>query len=236
MADFSDSLLVDLINVALEELVRERFELPGFSTLERTARDIRAANNEKLYQSVSDALVGAEQMQLSELFYCPAGEVTTPWNEVKQEPGSPKLGELQRLVERLHWLRPLQIAGSALLAMPEVKRLNFAAQAQTLEANQMKELPDAKRYTLAVALLQRRYAQTLDDIAEVFVKRMRRMHYRAKEVLENYRVESQQRTDELVSKLRQMVIAHSTDGEVADRFTAVDCIIGDQAQEFDLAV
>jgi len=231
MADFSDSLLVDLINVALEELVRERFELPGFSTLERTARDIRAANNEKLYQSVSDALVGAEQMQLSELFYCPAGEVTTPWNEVKQEPGSPKLGELQRLVERLHWLRPLQIAGSALLAMPEVKRLNFAAQAQTLEANQMKELPDAKRYTLAVALLQRRYAQTLDDIAEVFVKRMRRMHYRAKEVLENYRVESQQRTDELVSKLRQMVIAHSTDGEVADRFTAVDCIIGDQAQE-----
>ena len=223
--------LVDLINVALEELVRARFELPGFSTLERTARDIRAANNDKLYQSVSDALVGAEQMQLSELFYCPAGEVTTPWNEVKQEPGSPKLGELQRLVERLHWLRPLQIAGSALLAMPEVKRLNFAAQAQTLEANQMKELPDAKRYTLAVALLQRRYAQTLDDIAEVFVKRMRRMHYRAKEALENYRVESQQRTDALVSKLRQMVIAHSTDGEISDRFTAVDCIIGDQAQE-----
>ena len=222
--------LVDLINVALEELVRARFELPGFSTLERSAREVRAANNDRLYQSVSDTLAGAEQMQLAELFYCPAEEVTTPWNEVKQEPGSPKLGELQRLVERLRWLQPLQIAGPALAAMPEVKRLNFAAQAQALEANQMKELPDAKRYTLAVALLHRRYAQTLDDIAEVFVKRMRRMHYSAKEALENYRAESQQRTDELISKLRQMVIAHSTDGEIADRFTAVDCIIGDQAQ------
>lgn len=223
--------LVDLINVALEELVRARFEIPGFSKLERTARDIRAAHNDKLYQSISDALVGAEQMQLSELFYRAAGEVTTPWNAVKQEPGSPKLGELQRLVEQLHWLQPLQVAGSALAAMPEVKRLNFAAQAQTLEANQMKELPDAKRQTLAAALLQRRYAQTLDDIAEVFVKRMQRMHYKAKEALENYRIESQQRTDELISKLRQIAIAHSTDGEVADRFTAVDCIIGDQAQE-----
>ena len=222
--------LVDLINVALEELVRARFELPGFSTLERSAREVRAANNDRLYQSVSDTLAGAEQMQLAELFYCPAEEVTTLWNEVKQEPGSPKLGELQRLVERLRWLQPLQIAGPALAAMPEVKRLNFAAQAQALEANQMKELPDAKRYTLAVALLHRRYAQTLDDIAEVFVKRMRRMHYSAKEALENYRAESQQRTDELISKLRQMVIAHSTDGEIADRFTAVDCIIGDQAQ------
>ena len=222
--------LVDLINVALEELVRARFELPGFSTLERSAREVRAANNDRLYQSISDTLAGAEQMQLAELFYCPDGEVTTLWNEVKQEPGSPKLGELQRLVERLRWLQPLQIAGPALLAMPEVKRLNFAAQAQALEANQMKELPDAKRYTLAVALLHRRYAQTLDDIAEVFVKRMRRMHYSAKESLENYRAESQQRTDELISKLRQMVIAHSTDGEIAARFTAVDCIIGDQAQ------
>ena len=95
----------------------------------------------------------------------------------------------------------------------------------------MKELPDAKRQTLAIALLQRRYAQTLDDIAEVFIKRMRRMHYKAKEALENYRIESQQRTDELISKLRQVAIAHSTDGEIADRFAAVGYIIGDAPQE-----
>ena len=223
--------LVDLINVALEELVKERYQLPAFSALERAARDIRAAHNNKLYQSVSDALSGGEQMQLSELFYCAAGETTTLWHEVKREPGSPKLGELQGLVERLRWLQPLQVAGAAFSVMPEVKQTNFAAQAQALEANQMKELPDAKRQTLAVALLQRRYAQTLDDIAEVFVKRMRRMHDKAKEALENYRIESQQRTDELISKLRQVAIAHSTDGEVADRFAAVGCVIGESPQE-----
>ncbi|MEL6138106.1 MAG: Tn3 family transposase, partial [Cyanobacteria bacterium J06628_6] len=223
--------LVDLINVALEELVKERYQLPAFSALERAARDVRAAHNNKLYQSVSDALDGGEQMQLSELFYCAVGETTTLWHEVKQEPGSPKLGELQSLVERLRWLQPLQVAGEAFSAIPEVKRINFTAQAQALDANQMKELPDAKRQTLAVALLQRRYAQTLDDIADVFIKRMRRMHYKAKEALENYRIESQQRTDELISKLRQVAIAHSTDGEIADRFAAVGCVLGDDPQE-----
>ncbi len=165
------------------------------------------------------------------LGYGAVGETTTLWQEVKQEPGSPKLGELQSLVERLRWLQPLQVEGKALSAMPEVKRLNFAAQAQVLEANQMKEPPDAKRQTLAVALLQRRYAQTLDDIAEVFIKRMRRMHYSAKEALENYRIESQQRTDELVSKLRQVAIAHSTDGEISDRFAAIGCVIGEHPDE-----
>ena len=223
--------LVDLINVALEELVKERYELPAFSALERAARDVRTDHNNKLYQSVSDALNGAEQMQLSQLFYCAVGETTTLWHEVKQEPGSPKLGELQSLVERLRWLQPLQVAGAAFSAMPEIKRTNFAAQAQALDANQMKELPDAKRQTLAVALLQRRYAQTLDDIADVFIKRMRRMHYKAKEALENYRIESQQRTDELISKLRQVAICHSTDGEIADRFAAVGCVLGDDPQE-----
>ena len=223
--------LVDLINVALEELVKERYQLPAFSALERAARDVRAVYNNKLYQSVSDALDGGEQMQLSELFYCTVGEATTLWHEVKKEPGSPKLGELQNLVERLRWLQPLQVAGSAFSAMPDVRRTNFAAQAQALDANQMKELPNAKRQTLAIALLQRRYAQTLDDIAEVFIKRMRRMHYKAKEALENYRIESQQRTDELISKLRQVAIAHSTDGEIADRFAAVGYVIGDAPQE-----
>ena len=223
--------LIDLINVALEELVKERYQLPAFSALEKAARDVRIAHNNKLYQSVSEALSSGEQMQLSQLFYCAVGETTTLWHEVKQEPGSPKLGELQSLVERLRWLQPLQVAGTAFSAMPEVKRINFAAQAQALDANQMKELPDAKRQTLAVALLQRRYAQTLDDIAEVFIKRMRRMHYKAKEALENYRVESQQRTDELVSKLRQVAICHSTDGEISDRFAAVGCVLGDDPQE-----
>ena len=223
--------LIDLINVALEEMVKERYQLPAFSALEKAARDVRIAHNNRLYQSVSDALSSGEQMQLSELFYCAIGETTTLWHEVKQEPGSPKLGELQSLVERLRWLQPLQVAGAAFSAMPEVKRINFAAQAQALDANQMKELPDAKRQTLAVALLQRRYAQTLDDIADVFIKRMRRMHYKAKEALENYRIESQQRTDELVSKLRQVAICHSTDGEIADRFAAVGCVLGDDPQE-----
>lgn len=42
--------LVDLINVALEELVKERFELPGFTTLEKAARTTRATSNEAIYQ------------------------------------------------------------------------------------------------------------------------------------------------------------------------------------------
>ena len=223
--------LVDLINVAIEELVRQRFELPGFTTLVQAARDIRAAYNETIYQRVGEALDGAARMQLDQLFYRPEGELTTPWNEVKREPDQPKLSELQNLVERLHWLKPLQTGTEALAGLSDVKREHFAAEALTLDATAMKEMTERKRNTLTVALLQARYSQTLDDIADVFIKRVKGMHYKAKDALEKYRVESQQRTDALISKLRQIAIAHSIEGEVADRFAAVDCILGDDPKE-----
>ena len=44
--------LVDLINVAIEEVIRHRFELPGFTTLLQSARDVRAASNAALFQGV----------------------------------------------------------------------------------------------------------------------------------------------------------------------------------------
>ncbi|MEL6856595.1 MAG: DUF4158 domain-containing protein, partial [Cyanobacteria bacterium J06607_13] len=220
--------LVDLINIALEELIKERFELPGFTTLVQTARDVRAANNESIYQAVCESLEGSEHSQLNQLFYCPEGAITTLWNQVKQEPGKPNLGELQLLVERLRWLQPLQVASSVLAGLSEVKRLSFVTEAQALEANQMKELPEPKRFTLTAALLQHRRSQTLDDIAEIFIKRMKRMHYKAKEALEDYRIESQQRTDELISTLRQMLIALSSEADAADRLAAMNEVIGDR--------
>lgn len=222
--------LVDLINVAMEELVRQRFELPGFTTLVRCAHDVRAASNTAFYQQVFDALSVSARMQLDKLFYRQENHFTTLWNQIKQEPDQPNLSQLKLLVERLRWLTPLQVVGK-IKDIPDVKQQHYAAEAQALEANQMKELPDKKRYMLAVALLEHRHSQTLDDIAEVFIKRMKRVHYRAKDALAQYRVESQQRTDELITTLRDVVIAHNTEGEMADRFEAVNTVIGDRAQQ-----
>ena len=223
--------LVDLINVAIEEIVHQCFELPGFTTLLQGARDVRAASNDALYQSVFKSLKASIRMQLNALFFRKDDSLTTLWNEVKQEPRLPNLTQLKGLVERLRWLTPLQVAGKALEMMPEVKRLHFAAEAQALDANQMKELPIPKRYTLAVALLLHCHSQTLDDIAEVFIKRVERMHLKAKNALVQYRLENQQRTDELIAILRDVVIAHGTEGEANERFAAVDTIIGDRGQE-----
>lgn len=57
----------DLINVALEELVRTRCELPGFTTLDAMASTIRAEVNTALFTKVAGRLGPADRSRLGRL-------------------------------------------------------------------------------------------------------------------------------------------------------------------------
>jgi hypothetical protein len=89
--------LVDLINVAIEELVRQRFELPAFSTLLKAARQARNQVTQALYQQVMGSLTAAECGQINQLLEADTTTHTTPWQRLKQDPGRPTLTHLQAL-------------------------------------------------------------------------------------------------------------------------------------------
>ena len=57
----------DLINVAIEELVHQRIELPAFSTLDRLSRRVRTLVNGRFFETVMARLSEAERGQLDAL-------------------------------------------------------------------------------------------------------------------------------------------------------------------------
>jgi hypothetical protein len=59
--------LPDIINVAIEELIRQRYELPAFSTLLRIARTARYARNGAYQQQVFQALDAPARQRLQAL-------------------------------------------------------------------------------------------------------------------------------------------------------------------------
>jgi len=202
--------LVDLINIALEELVRQRFELPGFTVLLRAVRTIRKQKTEALYQQVEDKLSSEERKCLDELFSGTAKDDVTAWEQLKQEPGKPLLSRLKLWIDRLEWLSTLQLAHTVLADIPLVKIQHFASEAFTLDNSRMTALAAAKRHTLIASVLKLQYAQALDDLTEMFVKRMRQLHHSAKDALAQHRIETQRDTDELIQTLRDIVIALCT--------------------------
>lgn len=223
--------LVDLINVAIEALAEQRYELPVFSRLHKIARQVRSETTEQLYQLVNGRLDKTVRLQLHRLFLQDSSSETSQWNRLKQEPGKPLISRLQEWIERLEWLALLRIDPTILSQIPSIKMQHFAAEAMTLDAARMLELKAQKRYTLAIALLSMQYAQTLDDIAEFFIKRIRQLHYKGQAALEEYRKKIQAKTDELINTLHELVVAFQSEGEEELRFKAMEQVIGDHPQQ-----
>lgn len=51
----------------MEELVKDRYELPAFSTPDRLARKVRYADNSALFAEVDEGLTDAERARIDEL-------------------------------------------------------------------------------------------------------------------------------------------------------------------------
>jgi TnpA family transposase len=219
--------LADLINIGIEELVRQKYELPAFDTLVRAARHVRAVVYHQFYRQVQAALTPEEQATLDALFVAEPDTRFTSWNTLKQEPGSPTLTHLKVWLDRQSWLARFQIGQEALSGIPDVKVQHFAAEARTLDAARMMEMEPRKRRTLAACLLRVQSAHVLDDLAEMLLKRLSSLHQKGKDALAEYRLRHQQRTDTLVQTLQNLVSAYRTEGTAYEKIAAMDALLPD---------
>ncbi len=101
--------MADIVNVAIEELVHHRYELPGFNTLVRAAKRVRVTVDRAFYRQVFQELNLESCRDLDSLFIPLESSSKTPWHELKQDPGKPILKNLKALVWRLSKIQSVAI-------------------------------------------------------------------------------------------------------------------------------
>lgn len=225
--------LADIINVGIEELLRLRFELPAFSTIHRTAQYAKTQVNKQIYGQVTAELGSRGRELLDALLKVPPGRTRSDWEALKNEPGKPTLKNISKLVTQLEWLKTWYLDLKALSRLPDVKLRHFAAEAKSLDTARVHDLEVTKRYTLASAFLKMQVARRLDDLGEVLIRRILKIHTRAKEALAEHRAKHQAETDALIEKLHDVLIAlRDTDGSRARlRLEAVENAAGSDTEE-----
>jgi len=201
----------DLINVAIEELVRLRYELPAFSTLDRLARRLRTVVNQRYFQTVLARLTADQRQALLGLLYVPPDQPRSGFYRLKQLPKRPTLKHLQELLTHMTWLDGLGNMAPSLKDIPEAKRCHFAAEARALDAAELADFNHAKRTTLLACLLQHAQIQVRDHLAEMFIKRMAKTERKAKDKLKQIQASYQDRTEALVDVLDEVLRAIEDD-------------------------
>jgi len=213
----------DLINVAIETLVKENCELPAFSTLDLLVRRLRNLAHQRIFQTVLSRLTEAEQVLLEKLVDTNPTGYFTEFNRLREAPKSATLTHLEDWTERLTWLLSLGNMTRLLEDLAPAKVTHFAAEARALHADDLRDITRPKRLTLLVCLIHQETISTRDEIVEMFLKRMSKLRDRAKDELERRRESERKTTEHLVEILADVL---QTTTETED-----DAKVGQQVRE-----
>ena len=189
----------DLINAAIESLIKEHYELPAFSTLDRLARRVRFLVNSRIWNTIHSRLTDAEFLRLDELLRPDAKAFRTPYNSLKQLPKKPTLKNLQELLNHLEWLLGLGAFEPLLKDIPPLKIKHFAAEAKALDAGELKDFNEPKRYALLLCLIRRAHIKVRDALGQMFIRRIAKLHQKGKDELQNIQIKHLEKSERLVT-------------------------------------
>lgn len=170
----------DLINAAIEELVHQRFELPGYSQLDRLTAHLREQINQQWYDDIARRLSTDEKDILNALPTLQDTATRTDFTLIKQPPKRPALREIRRIRDRMRWLIGLMDTKSILETIPPARIRLFAGEARALEAGDIMRYTPARRYTLLLCLLYEATIKTRDILITLLIRRMNSLHKSAK--------------------------------------------------------
>jgi hypothetical protein len=178
----------DLINVALDELVRAQCELPGYTTLDELTKKIRTEVNRGFFTLVSGRVDTAARARLGRLLVVDPVTRRSEYDGLKDVAQAASLGKFKG---RLTFLQALDALGPTeiwLGGVPPGKVAHFAGEARVTDvADLRKVLDEDKRLTLIVSLLHTVRTGVRDDVVTMFCKRIAAIHKKGRDQLEALR-------------------------------------------------
>ena len=220
----------DLINVAIEQLVLQRFELPAYSTLDRLANHHRHQTHHKIYAQITDKLSRSDEASLAMLLTRASNKDLYPATRLKALPSKATLNQMHHWINHLHWLESILDPTPFLADIAHTKIAQFATQAYQFEVGDLldiKTLP--KRQALLLCLLQHMQTRTRDQLAVMFRKRVQLMHSSGQKRLRQLRDAYASMTDEFVNSFNSIVekaAATETSASLTSQALLLDAQLG----------
>jgi len=173
----------DLVNVAIEKLIEQRYELPAFSTLDRLVSHVRHGVHLDLYIKLNTTLHPKQRETLDKLLKVNEEDTQTDFSRICEKPKKPTLSFMRNWTLRLAWLKQIIDTSKLFDIINPTKVHQFAAEVENLETRDLLDMNPAKRYTHLVCLIHQRQVDTKDQLADLFLRRIRKTRLSAEKKL-----------------------------------------------------
>ena len=226
----------DLINAAIEELIRLRFELPGYSHLDRLTAHLREQINQDWYRDIANRLTTEQKDFLDTLPALQDTATRTNFTLIKEPGKRPALREIRRIRDRLRWLVSLMDTKSILNSIPPARIRLFAGEARALEAGDIIRFSPSRRYTLLLCLLYEATIKTRDILVTLLIRRMNSLHKSAKKTVDELREQHRQLRENMVEwmgEIFKIALNAATENEFGQEAWTMIHQLGDIQELYD---
>lgn len=195
----------DILNAVLECLIKNNCELSAFSTIDRWVKSKQAQINNNIFDSISNGLNSKEKQLLDSLLVTSDNNFSN-FNYIKELPKSPSLTHLKAVKDNYIYLKDIYIGQRFINSIAPSKVAYFANQVNVLDGSEMKDFSHNKRYTLLICFIYISLVKTGDDLITMFIKRLGKIHNKAKENLEKILEKQRSKTENTVNLFQQILI------------------------------
>ena len=195
----------DVFNAVIEILIKNNCELPSFSTLDRIINTKRNEINNTIFDNVEVKLNEFDKESLNFILEIDK-KGKSLFNYIKELPKSPTLNNMKSIKDNYLYLKGIKCGENIIKDIHPAKVKYFASQAKALDAAEMKKISDSKRHTILICFIYNNTVKTLDDMITMFIKRIGKIHNKAKENLELMLDSQRGKTESMIEILQEMLL------------------------------
>ena len=214
----------DLVNTAVDALVRHRFELPSLDALTRLAGRVHSQVNTAQWQRIGARLNEGKRAALEALLAVDAATQESPFAVLRRAPGRATRRNLNALIDRHQWLQSLPDPTSALQAIADAKVLQWANEARRVKAPELREYIAPRRHALLLAVLRHARGQVLDDLTQMLLKLVRKIEWKSEQQYDEWYRGRRATTDSLIRAFHDSLIVHESDDEPARKMEQLEAL------------
>ncbi len=214
----------DIINSAIDALIRNDFELPPLATLRRLAGTAHNKINAAQWATVCNRLNPAQRAVLEALLVVDPKTQKSPFANLCASPGRASRKNLNALIDHYQWLQGLPNPGTSLQAIADAKILQWANEARRLNALELREYITPRRHTLLMAVIHDARGQVLDELTQMLLRLTRKVEWKSEQRLAEWYQSRRNKTDSLIRAFHDSLIVHGLEADPVQKVARVESV------------
>ena len=142
-----------LVSSLIEEMRARKIIVPALSTLERLGWETRRRAQRQVYRQLTAGLTEEQRIQLKALLTVPAASRQTILVWLRQPPGAASPANFQKVIERLQWIRALELNPQVVADIHQNRLQQLAREGAHTTAQRLVRFDDERRDATLVAFL-----------------------------------------------------------------------------------